>query len=462
MKKRLKLGLLGGLLALASLLVMAGCSLNKTADQIKTENNLNASVTYYANGGMFNNVPLKKEVTLWMDASVEAYPFDIPSDNDEDNADSLHQIDKGSMQVSRKQFIFDGWYHAVIDENTGKPAVSQATGSMVTLEENLVDFSVPLAVGDRLHLVAKWTTVQKVEIHLVADVAFTATVESISDKMEHNKDSNGTIIKEEKTVQNGDVIGLKTYSTRDNTVKLDGARSPAENANGATFLAYYFDEACTQPVLGEDLTIRPTDGEGNRIIYAKFITGDWTVIRDKYGVSDMFQKATGNYYLFADVDMGSTSVNPRTEFGATLQGNGYSIKNLKVAIGSTQVQVNGVYAVFGKLTATAKISNLTLENMSFNVESNPSKIKAFSAYFFCTGVESGAVLKGVTIKGGSMSVLKAVDATIANISWIENGEGGSWEASNYLFGGTTSDEAFLATNTGVRVETAPTLTIEEK
>lgn len=468
MKKRFKLALLSALMTVASVLILGACTLNKTEEEIKAEYNLNASVTYYANGGCFNKVPESTEITLWMDASVEAYPFEIPSDNKQLNAQSPHQLDKGSMLVTRDRYIFDGWYEAVIDENTGKPAVD-GKGAVVILPENKVNFSKPLAMGKEMHLVAKWIPIQKVEIHVVSDVTFTATVQSITEDMELEKDSNDVTVVVEKSVKNGDVVHLASYSTTESKVDLGSMAFPASNAKGATFVDFYFDEACTQVIQREDLSLYPTDEDGNRKIYAKYIAGDWTLLSTANDITTKLFKennVTGNFYLRNDIDMGvlAGGVSPRASFAGTIIGNGHTISNLKVVVSSTTIGENGVYSIFGTLKSGAKISDLTMENWTMSVTTKPST-GSVSAYFFASNVDKGATLTfdKVTIKGGALSVQKAESCTITNVYWVEDAtqeNGGYWSNTTYLFGGVSNDQAFLSEYTGITFEQKPSLSIQ--
>ena len=62
------------LMALASLLLLAGCSIGRPSlNEIVEENNLRAIVTYYANEGEFENSSSKKD--LYYTAGVQ--PLDI-------------------------------------------------------------------------------------------------------------------------------------------------------------------------------------------------------------------------------------------------------------------------------------------------------------------------------------------------------------------------------------------------
>ena len=119
MMKRFKTKIIGALLGLAAVFAAAGCSLNQSEEQIKEQYNLNACVTYYGNGGCFNDKSEKTEVTLWLDAN-SAYPYNMPSDNKELNDASNHQAGKGTMHVSRNRYVFEGWYYALLDEATGE------------------------------------------------------------------------------------------------------------------------------------------------------------------------------------------------------------------------------------------------------------------------------------------------------------------------------------------------------
>ena len=458
--KKFKCKIIGVLLGLAAVFTAAGCSLNKSEDQIKEQYNLNACVTYYGNGGCFNDKGEKTEVTLWLDAT-SAYPYNMPSDNEELNESSDHQAGKGTMHVSRDRYVFEGWYYALLDETTGEPLVDE--NGNIQLGDP-VDFSNPISVGDHLYVVAKWSKKEHVEIRLVSDIQFTATVQKFDAEGNQMFDKNGMLETESKVVKTGDVLQLKEYSTTSKTVRLSYSSEPASSVQGASFFAYYADAECTQMLTGTDLTIRPLGNGQNQVIYAKYIEGDWEVIRSNEDYTKLFNSAAmkDNYWLLCDLDLTGKSITPRTSFSGTIMGNGHTIKGLKVAAAS--VARYSTTSIFGKIEATAKISGLTLEDWSLNIGTNIRLVDTLTVYMFCTSIADGATLENVTIKGGSITVKKAKTATITNICGplTEGGEPEWYSAENYLFGGLGTDEAFLTKYTGVTVDAdaVPSINIE--
>ena len=460
--KKFKCKIIGVLLGLAAVFTAAGCSLNKSEDQIKEQYNLNACVTYYGNGGCFNDKGEKTEVTLWLDAT-SAYPYNMPSDNEELNESSNHQAGKGTMHVSRDRYVFEGWYYALLDETTGEPLVDE-NGNV--LMGDPVDFSDPVSVGDHLYVVAKWSKKEHVEIRLVSDVDFTATVQKLDAEGNQMFDKNGKLETESKVVKNGDVLQLKEYSTTSKTVRLSYSSEPASNAVGVSFFAYYADAECTQMLSGTDLTIRPLGNGQNQVVYAKYIEGDWAVIRSNEDYTKLFNSAVmkDNYWLLCDLDLTGKSITPRTSFSGTIMGNGHTIKGLKVSASRSSVRENSTQSIFGEIKATAKISDLILEDWSLEIETNRSTVKNITTYIFWSKVEEGAVFENVTIKGGSVTIKKAKTATIINICGplTEGGEPEWYSEENYLFGGLGTDEAFLTKYTGITVDAdaVPSINIE--
>lgn len=461
MRKRFKFSLISALLGIVALFTVAGCSLNKSEEEIKEQYNLNACVTYYGNGGYFNNKAEKTEVTLWLDANA-AYPYNVPSDNAELNAESDHKFGKGTMEISRKGYVFNGWYYALLDEETGEVARDEAGN--VCLGE-LVDFKKQINVGDQLYFVAKWTKKEVVEIRLVSDISFTATVEKVDAEGNQVKDGNGIIETESKEVKTGDLLMQKEYSTTDKTVKLTYSSEPAKNAAGASFLAYYSDKECTKMLSGGALTVRPL-GEGkNQVVYAKYIVGDWKVIRSNEDYTKMFTSANmdGNYWLMADLDLTGKTITPKTSFSGNIQGNGYTIKGLEVSAPKGSVSENSTKSIFGEVKATAKISDLTIEDWTLSLETNAAT-KNVTTYLLFSEVEDGAAFENLTVKGGGLTVTKKTEVTILNIQGQQVGEEWIWDDKNYLFGGLGTDEAFLTKYSGITVveDAKPTLTIINK
>ncbi len=477
MKKRFKFGIIGALMFLASLFTLAGCQLNKTLEGIKEEYGVNASVVYYGNGGYFNDKTEKTSIELWLDAE-KVFPYNVPSDNEALNQESNHKpSSKGTVKVARDGYVFKGWYYPVVDETTGKLAVDEK-GYYVLGEA--ANFNQKLSVGDQMIVVAKWAKREAVEIRLVAEVPFTASIEKIEDG-KVVKDENGTPVRETKQLQSGEVIALKDYSTTDKTVTLSYTSLPTQGETDATFFAYYFDEACTQMLSSADLKLKEVGNEQNQVIYAKYIAGKWDIIRANADYNKLFKNknAAGNYWLLTDLDLTGKTIAPLTSFSGTLVGDGHTIKGLTVNAASGSVRENNTISIFGEIKSTAKISNLTLDGWKLTVDSNPSIVKNLTTYMFFSKVEDGATFENFSIKGGSISVSKGEDCNLLNIPGekhlyvegdaeydAENPENGywTWNDSNYLFGGMGTDAAVLEKYSGLTIVDGfkPTLTITNK
>lgn len=461
----------------ASLFTLAGCQLNKTLEGIKDEYGVNASVVYYGNGGYFNDKTEKTHVELWLDAE-KVFPYNVPSDNDVLNQESTHKpSSKGSVKVTRDGYVFKGWYYAVVDETTGELAVDEKGYYVLGAA---VDFNQKLNIGDKLLVVAKWAKREMVEIRLVAETPFTASIEKIEDG-KIVKDENGTPVRETKQLQSGDVIALKDYSTTDQTVTLSFTNLPTQEEMGATFFAYYFDEACTQMLSSADMKLAEVGNEQNQVIYAKYIAGKWDIIRANADYNKLFKNknAAGNYWLLTDLDLTGKTIAPLTSFSGTLVGDGHTIKGLTVNAASGSVRENNTISIFGEIKSTAKISNLTLDGWKLTVDSNPSIVKNLTTYMFFAKVEDGATFENFSIKGGGISVAKGEDCNLLNIhgekhEYVEGdaeydpenpGNGyWTWDESNYLFGGMGTDAAVLDKYSGLKIVDGfkPTLTITNK
>ena len=462
MKRRFKFGIIGALMFLASLFTLAGCQLNKTLGDIKEEYGVNASVVYYGNGGYFNDKTEKTQVELWLNAE-EVFPYNVPSDNEELNEESNHKpSSKGTIKVTRSGYVFKGWYYAVKDETTGE-LLKDDKGFYVL--GDAVDFSKKINVGDQVAVVARWAKREMVEIRLVAEAPFEATVDKIEDG-KVVKDESNMPVRETKQLKTGDVIALKDYSTIDKSVTLTYTTLPTEGEVNATFFAYYSDEACTQMLSGSALKLFALNNEQNQVVYAKYITGDWEIIRVESDYSKLFEKkkAEGNYWLMLDLDLTGKKIAPLTSFAGNLVGNGHTIKGLTVNAAAGSVRENSTISIFGEIKSTAKISNLTIEDWSLTVDSNPSIVKNLTTYMFFSKVEDGATFENVSIKGGSMSVTKGKECNLSNIygTWnlyVEGDDGydaadptkgyWTWEDDNYLFGGASTDAEFLAKYSGL-------------
>ena len=97
------------------------------------------------------------------------------------------------------------------------------------------------------------------------------------------------------------------------------------------------------------------DSDATLVPYFKEDTSGSIAIFDAVGFAGMSANPGGSYKLVADIDMKGISYVP-FEFSGTLEGNGFTVKNLTL---STQ---SGNFGIFTKVTGT--VSNIVFENIS--------------------------------------------------------------------------------------------------
>lgn len=399
MKRSFKNKLLIVLFAIASLCIFAGCSFNKTLDEFLSENELVAQVTYYANGGKFEDDRTYKDIYLKAGFKVQNIGTD--------------KLVSGSSSISRTAYEFNGWYFAELDEEGN--VVYDEYGSIVKGE--LVDFSVAIQAGEHWKLCADWLAHTKVNMYLVCE-------------------DGDVVVSEELSYKSGDLIGQENFSSQGLVQK--GNKPPIQPMNDAyTFVEYYADEACTQ------LTSWPIkQGDADVNVYAKYIEGKWTIVKDRDDVKAMFNGSgsrNNRFYLLGDIDCAGLTVAPLSTIQAEWRGNGYTIANLTVT--RTSALGNGEkVAVFGKINEAARISDITFENLNATFSTRPNV--AVEAYFVCLSVHESAQISGFTV-GGTLTVTRGENSNLINAPAIGDG----FELGHWKFGGVERDEAY----TGITV-----------
>lgn len=405
-------------------------------DDFLNQNGLTAQVTYYSNGGQFkNSAVISKEMYHKPNDYIANFGVDVK---------------KG--EISKVNYVFTGWNYAQLDENNNP--VTEIIDGKVHYKDSGVKANFPIQIADKQHiyLCATWELDVYLSYRLVSDVDITVNV----------KDEEGNT--SQKTFTNGDEIKQEYFGT--NTEIITSSQAPV-TATNATFLQLFVDEDCTIPV-GSTLA-KPSDGS-NLNVYAKYIEGNWTLVKTAQQALNMFKQLhlDRKYYLFNNIDMSEqTGVIPATanECKATIQGNGYKISNLKVEPvnnkgGAAQNDVS--YSLFGALKSTAKITDLTIENVTINY--TVSKGATTNLYAFFASFEEGATLD-VEISNVTMTVKKPrTDSDSAgNIYTIINNidvneDTNEFETDNWMFGktgkGTASktetDQEFTSVYTGFK------------
>ena len=314
---------------------------------------------------------------------------------------------------------------------TFKDDKGNVTHSTYTLTQE-VDFEKsPMIEGEHRYYAAKWLTKTKVKVILAVD---DQSAKVAIDKQQLKGDYFSPVL-EKDTVSHGDEIMSFSYDGATGTLPSISAKFPVKD-NAYTFIGYYADEACTKPV-----SWPIQEEETDVCIYAKYITGNWTIVNSTNGVKQMFNQmgnAKARFYLTNDIDCSSLSgvIKPVRKVACELQGNGFALKDLNVIRPNDDASKT---SIFGEITSTAVLNNVRFENLTF--ECKFSKAQDTENYYYLFNVlDKSAKITNVAISGKMM--MYNDDRTDILLSNLQE------PRTNYLFGGYATDEAYFTESNG--------------
>ncbi|MBE7084748.1 MAG: hypothetical protein E7368_01680 [Clostridiales bacterium] len=414
MRKNFKWKLIAFLAVVASLLLLGGCKGCKfqyTLEEKREETGMTACVTYYTNdkGAYFGTSDTEKKLYFPAGAVAMNIGTDI--------------VTNGTIPTpTRENYTLVGWHEAELGP-TGE--IMRDEDGNVVLKAEAFDFKTKLQNGDDIVLYAKWQKNEGIHVYLLCDgitedAPFTITVGEGEDKKDVTVENNGKLVEYPYT-QN---VWYKTDPPK---------------AKGYTFFGLYEDKECTKEV---SATVNQNE-KGDYTIYAKYIKGNWTILRTPADIQSKLLFATyignTNFYLANDIDCKDITVGKLGAFSRNLQGNGYTIKNLNVDAGEI-MQSEVVVSTFGRITSKGKIENVTFENITFNskLTTKGAEVRA-KAYVLMQSMDEGATINNVAIKGTlKVNIIRDKICVYTNMLVDENGEY-AWDYSNLLFGGDGTD-----------------------
>ncbi|MDE6104121.1 MAG: hypothetical protein K2G38_00325 [Clostridia bacterium] len=423
-KTRVKLLLLSVAALVASVGAFAGCKIGETTAEsyLKDKDALEQQVTYYANDGKFDGMNLNEKNIYYKAGSQVIVDFDKVS----------------NISIARTDYIFDGWYKVELDEN-GAPVFEDKENNVVKLTDEAVDPSKPIYIKEKEHLYfgAKWQVDVRLELILVTE-------------------DGQSITTAKGVIENGQPVAYKSFGSQ-SSIQINNSTDPdPENKSvDYTFYEYYSDEACTQPFAGT--VQKPAAGTGNPKIYAKYIKGVYTMVRSANNVQNMMTNlnSDASYYICNDIDCtGLAGFNLWFVFdnsnktNVTIIGNGHKISNIAIDLtgNSNTIQNGDKTSLFGMLSSTAKISGLTFEKIELIAKIKPNSY-INSMHLFVTEAEEGAQFENVAFKSVKYTISIPETSTIDNIQKVD----GVYNTDCWLFGGMTTDAAFLEKFTTVTV-----------
>ena len=411
MGRKMKAKLIALLMAILSLFVFAGCSMGESLEEVLETRDLNPRVTYYANGGLFESNSHVKNLYY----AVGSKALDIGKINPT----------SGSIDIERTGFELVGWFEAT--------KVDEATGICELGDE--WDFTTELKEDEHIVLAAKWRALVGLKVIMVCGADETVEIE--------NKVENDATLKGE-SFKNGDEIGEIAYDSKDSisSAATPEARLFTVKDKTHTFFGYYWDAACTQ-----EISWPIKRGQEEQTVYAKYIKGDWNFVKTAEDVYKMFNSLKSgtkkNYWICNDITYTKdATLDGLTSLGGTIQGNGYTISGLKF---SKSLVAEGRFSIFGQIKETAKISDLTLSNVSVKVTLSRQNIHT-QAYLVFLSKAEGATISNVTI---SMAETDAFVIDGYETSVVDNINGtGVATYETCLFGGYATDAEYLTESAG--------------
>lgn len=178
---------------------------------------------------------------------------------------------------------------------------------------------------------------------------------------------------------------------------------------GYTFAGAYYDRQGTQPVETASVEhpgqVDPASGTGKDTtlkLYLAWEEGEWFHIYHAEQFTD-HASLSGNYVIYADLDF-TDEIWPTSlmygNFTGTIRGNGHTFRNINV----TQTNNSKVNAgLFGHLTESAVITDLTLENVTFTIKTG-TRVTGASYGLLAGTIAADATLNGVKIASGTLQI----------------------------------------------------------
>lgn len=368
-------------MAVAVLAVLAGCAGQETPYEKNDAMDYTVSVKYDANGGVF---------TTNTTVIVDSYNLQqLPK-----GADGKAQIalitpdhtDRGNnaFTATRTGYFLAGWYAKCETATDGTQTYSQPwdfeSGLLEVDPNGSYSSSQPV-----LTLYAAWIPLYEVEIYDMQDQLLGEyTINPLID---------------------GDI---KLPRLNAETGAVDMYKFPA--VSGYTVNGVYADGESGKTQLTEEMISHPgTFDKANAKaentvlkLYVDLLEGEWYQI---YNVDQFIKNASvsGNYVLHADLDF-TDKIWPTTlmygNFSGTIEGNGHKISNVTIEQTNNSKTNAGL---FGLLTESAKLSQVTFENIHFTIKSGTRM--AGTSYGLLAGtVTEGASFEAVSVLSSTLTV----------------------------------------------------------
>ncbi len=382
MKVIIKAALLA-LLGLATITFVTGCAGEKTPYDTNNAEAYTVSVKYDANGGTF---------TTNTSVIVDSYNLAQVDKNSQGQAEiALLSPDstsrgKDAFQAVKNGHFLAGWYAERIESTDSEGNTVYTYAEPWDFEKDLlqIDPSGDYAAEEPvLTLYAAWVPLFEIEF-------YTFDTGEYMDSLTFDPTAKKELLVPAWDKETG-AIEMYQFPER----------------SGYTFNKAYYDEAGEQ-VLDTATVQHPgvVDYESGTAenavmkLYVDWTEGEWYRI---YNTEQFLDNASvnGNYEILADLDFAG-EIWPTSfmygNFGGVIKGNGHTLKNVEF----TQTNNSKVNAgLFGYLTESARITDLTFENVCFTIKSGTRVV----------GTSYG-LMAGTISKEATLTNVKILDSTL--------------------------------------------------
>ena len=408
MKKKTKI-IISLAVACAGTLVLAACGTSTPYKELEKQGN-NVRVRFDANGGGFSG---RADTTI---VSFNYRLEDVETGNLRVYApeDSAHLKDSASV-ASREGFFLAGWYKGREERKdaSGKPLDEYGEvcdeKDQAFIYSDRWDFSKNLALSDMeeegdsyiLTLYAAWIPVFEYRIQMETENGWETVASTTFDPT----DSNQNAKREIKIPVWNEETGALDYGYFP-TPSLSRENEEGEKVTTAlTFENVYASAEKTQPLeaISHDGEIDYEHGIGvNSVVtyYGEFREGNWFRIKKAEQLAKNM-RVDGCYEIYDDLDFSEVSwpasVSTGT-FGGTIVGlNGvHKISNITVTNSNPESRIAG--GLFGRVLASARIEDITFENVTFTLAQG-SRFATAQFGLFAGDLDEGATINNVHVTG---------------------------------------------------------------
>lgn len=371
-------------LVLTALALVTGCANQQTPYEKNDAMDYTVSVKYDANGGVF---------TTNTEVIVDSYNLSqAPKGADGQAQIALITPDNeargnNAFTATRTGYFLAGWYAKCDTAEDG----TQTYADQWDFENGLlsVDPNGSYSSGEPvLTLYAAWIPLFEVEIYGLQSEELLG----------------------EYTINPLTEADIKLPQWNPETGAVDMFKFPT--VPGYTFNGVYAQGETEKLSITEEVITHPgsydaaTATAENTVLklYVDLLEGEWYHI---YNADQFIKNASlsGSYVIHADLDF-TDKIWPTTlmygSYTGTIQGNGHKISNVVIEQTNNSKTNAGL---FGALTETAKLSDVTFENVSFTIKSG-TRMAGTSYGLLCGTAAEGVTAENVSILNGTLTVSK--------------------------------------------------------